>query len=320
MTFVHDDPEFEDLLGITAGKRGLAPGLIEKDYWVTHALWALHEQGFDVWFKGGTSLSKGFGLIERFSEDLDLKVDPGATTLPAVSNWKSEGTKATAERRTSFQALATMLVVPGAGVETDTPPRDPTWRNVEFRVVYPRKFLAELPGPLRPFVLLEIGHARVTPFVERDLTSFVHQELEGSGQLGDYADNRPRRVRCVHPLVTLLEKLDAISRRAPQERIDPAVFARHFEDAARIILAAGTLPDLDGYATVGALAEEMVAESRQIAVLPRADDPAFALPPGERTRAIRQAYAAIAPMYWGKRMDLDDACGTIRDWIARSFR
>lgn len=133
MTFVHDDPEFEDLLGITAGKRGLAPGLIEKDYWVTHALWALHEQGFDVWFKGGTSLSKGFGLIERFSEDLDLKVDPGATTLPAVSNWKSEGTKATAERRTSFQALATMLVVPGAGVETDTPPRDPTWRNVEFR-------------------------------------------------------------------------------------------------------------------------------------------------------------------------------------------
>jgi len=246
-------------------------------------------------------------------------VEPGTTALPAVSNWKSEGKKATAERRRSFEALATTLVVPGAGVEIGTPPCDPTWRNAEFRVVYPKRFLVDLPGLLRPFVLLEIGHARVTPFVERNLTSFVHQELEGNGQLGDYADNRPRRVRCVHPLVTLLEKLDAISRRVPQERMAPAVFARHFEDAARIILGGGTLPDLEGYATVSALAGEMVAESRQIAALPRADDLAFALPPGERTQAIRQAYAAIAPMYWGRRLDLEETCRVIRDWIARSF-
>ena len=32
---------------------------------MTHTLWALYAQGFDVWFKGGTSLSKGLGLIER---------------------------------------------------------------------------------------------------------------------------------------------------------------------------------------------------------------------------------------------------------------
>ena len=78
MSFVHDDPEFDDLLRIVAGERRIAPGLIEKDYWVTHTLWALHDTGFDVWFKGGTSLSKGFGLIERFSEDLDLKLLPGS--------------------------------------------------------------------------------------------------------------------------------------------------------------------------------------------------------------------------------------------------
>ena len=64
MTFVHEDAEFDDVLRIVAGRRGLAIGLVEKDYWVTHALWALHAEGFDVWFKGGTSLSKGFGLIE----------------------------------------------------------------------------------------------------------------------------------------------------------------------------------------------------------------------------------------------------------------
>lgn len=41
--------------------------MVEKDYWVTHALLALHQQGFDIWFKGGTLLSKGFGLIALLS-------------------------------------------------------------------------------------------------------------------------------------------------------------------------------------------------------------------------------------------------------------
>ena len=47
-------------------------------------------------------------------------------------------------------------------------------------------------------------------------------------------DNRPRAVRCVHPIVTLLEKLDALMRRLPREDAAPATFVRHFEDAARI--------------------------------------------------------------------------------------
>ena len=65
MSFVHDDPEFGDLLRIVAGERRIAPGLVEKEYWVTHTLWALHDTSFDVCFKGGPSLSKGFGLIAR---------------------------------------------------------------------------------------------------------------------------------------------------------------------------------------------------------------------------------------------------------------
>jgi hypothetical protein len=52
------------------------------------SLWALHETKLAIWFKGGTSLSKGFGIIERFSEDLDLMIERGGvTTLPEVANW-----------------------------------------------------------------------------------------------------------------------------------------------------------------------------------------------------------------------------------------
>jgi predicted nucleotidyltransferase component of viral defense system len=60
VSFVHEDPEFPELLRIVAWQRRLSTGLVEKDYWVTHALWAVHAGGLEIWFKGGTSLSKGF--------------------------------------------------------------------------------------------------------------------------------------------------------------------------------------------------------------------------------------------------------------------
>ena len=132
MSFIHDAADFDDLLRIVASGRGIAPCLVEKDYWVTHALWALHHQGFDVWFKGGTSLSKGFGLIERFSEDLDLKVEPGKTIMPLVTNWKGEGTTAVSGRRASFKSLADLFVVPGAPVTMDPQPPDRLWRGVKL--------------------------------------------------------------------------------------------------------------------------------------------------------------------------------------------
>ena len=59
--------------------RGLRPALIEKDYYVTEALRVISATvGDKVIFKGGTSLSKGWNLIRRFSEDVDIFVDPRA--------------------------------------------------------------------------------------------------------------------------------------------------------------------------------------------------------------------------------------------------
>lgn len=77
--------------------------------------------------QGRTSLSKGFGLIERFSEDLDLKIEPGAVAaLPTVTNWKSEGSKATTERRAFFEQLPKALSVPGCAVELELETADKT--------------------------------------------------------------------------------------------------------------------------------------------------------------------------------------------------
>jgi hypothetical protein len=106
MNFVHDEPGFASLLTQVADQIRIAPALVEKDYWITHALWALHETGLDLWFKGGTSLSKGFGLIERFSEDLDLMVERGrVTALPDVSSWSSLNKGPVAQRQAYDRAL-----------------------------------------------------------------------------------------------------------------------------------------------------------------------------------------------------------------------
>lgn len=318
MSFVHEDPAFDDLLQIVATERRLSRGLVEKDYWVTHVLWALHDAGFDVWFKGGTSLSKGFALIERFSEDLDLKIEPGrVTNLPLVSDWKRDSTKAVATRKAYFEKLGEVVSIPGAETSLVPDSADEDWFGAHLRVSYPGKHLDDLPDVMRPFVRLEVGSARVTPAVQRDMSSFVHDRLSAQGQLSEFDDNRPKQVRCVHPLVTLLEKLDALGLRVPKEHVEPAKFVRHYEDAARIIAAQAALPRLTDYDSVDDLVAEMRAE-KQIKPLPGLDHPAFALPPSERTNAIRAAYDAIGPMFWGKRRTLDECVEMIRNWLKAS--
>jgi len=319
LNFPHDDAEFEDLLSIVSDKRGFSPGLVEKDYWVIHTLWALHQSGLEVWFKGGTSLSKGFSIIERFSEDLDVKIEPGRVlSVPLVSNWTSNGTKAVGQRRAFFESLVTAITVPGARSSLDSDLFESSWRSAGIRVTYDGRYLRELREPFKPFVLLEVGTARVTPFVTCDLTSLVHDELLAQGQASDFRDNRPRAVRCVHPLVTLLEKLDALHLRVPKSSVEPAKFVRHFEDAARVIAAQTSLPPLLNYDGLPELAREMLDE-RQIACLPDSGDPAFHVADDERWDAIRRAYAAIAPIYWGTRLSLEEACTAIREWIHRTL-
>ena len=66
--------EFRDAVQQTAKMFKISEVLIEKDYWITYVLKRLSDSNFrdDVVFKGGTSLNKAFGIVKRFSEDIDL--------------------------------------------------------------------------------------------------------------------------------------------------------------------------------------------------------------------------------------------------------
>lgn len=71
-----DNNEFIKAVDFTANSMGISAIYVEKDYWLTYALFNVfnNEIGKDTIFKGGTSLSKCYNMIDRFSEDIDLVV------------------------------------------------------------------------------------------------------------------------------------------------------------------------------------------------------------------------------------------------------
>jgi hypothetical protein len=283
---------------------------------VTHTLWALHETNLDIWFKGETSLSKGFGLIQRFSEDLDLMILPGAATgLPEVTNWTSTNKAPVTQRQAFYDELAGALVVPAIRIERDRSRVDERARAADYLGYYSGVRLDQLSAAMSPFVRLEVGRARVVPYVEMPLSSFVHDYLSTQGMLGtDYGENRPRSVRCVHPLVTLFEKLDAIARRYERDPIEADSLVRHYEDAAQIIRSVEKLPEIE--MTILNLARDMVTK-KDMRALPSPDEPALQLDDTNKRPVVEKAHAKVAPMFWGDRIALDEACSTIRSWLAR---
>ena len=101
-----------EALGVAATASGRPAYLLEKDIWVVWALQGLFESkiGEHLVFKGGTSLSKGYDIIERFSEDIDLTYDvrqiipelaTGDPPIPATNSQAKKWTDTAGERLTA---------------------------------------------------------------------------------------------------------------------------------------------------------------------------------------------------------------------------
>jgi hypothetical protein len=78
-----------------AVRRTVSPVILEKDFWVCWLLGIVFESRFadSLVFKGGTSLSKVFGVIERFSEDIDLSLSPAFLKLPEAGTSRNQASK-----------------------------------------------------------------------------------------------------------------------------------------------------------------------------------------------------------------------------------
>ena len=117
---LHEHNEFPDLIRTVADNQLIDPVIVEKDYWMMHALWGLQQQGFEFALKGGTSLSKGLQIINRFSEDLDMLIEPPAEG-GIIVNQTSLKDNAVKSRKDFYDWLKDNLKIPGIiAVERDT--------------------------------------------------------------------------------------------------------------------------------------------------------------------------------------------------------
>lgn len=100
-------PEQALIIRETAARRGLLPVMVEKDFWVSWTLAVLFahpEFGGQLVFKGGTSLSKVFGVIGRFSEDIDLSVSPAFLGISEESVEQADSRNKRTERMEELEA------------------------------------------------------------------------------------------------------------------------------------------------------------------------------------------------------------------------
>lgn len=222
-------------------RTGISVKAIEKDWWVTLALkavfntpWAEH-----IVFKGGTSLSKAWGLIERFSEDIDLAIDRSVLGFGEITS----GTQVKKLRRDSAKfivdeftpALNQSLLDLGADPNmftlsvrpTDQPDIDPQILELHYRPDFDR--VEYLPDR----VLIEIGARSLRePCSPREIVSLITKEYPNAS----FAE-APFMVETVDPRRTFLEKVFLLHEmfQQPEDKWKHDRLSRHLYDIHRTI-------------------------------------------------------------------------------------
>ncbi|MDZ7777036.1 MAG: nucleotidyl transferase AbiEii/AbiGii toxin family protein [Bacteroidales bacterium] len=236
-------PDEDKLLIYKGTVRGLNMDIpedaIEKDWWAVQTLRLVFETkaGKHMVFKGGTSLSKGWNLIDRFSEDVDLGLSWGFLGFPEDISRNQVKTKLrkasnhylSNDFKTDLQQAFEKNGIKNAEVfklEKGDPDQDP----IEFEIRYPR--ITENEGALTPTVRLEIGiRSMREPHTKREIRSFVGEVFQGES----FAD-APINIPCVNPERTFLEKLFLLHEefKRPERKIRFERMSRHLYDIDKI--------------------------------------------------------------------------------------
>lgn len=165
MKLYDDKDAFSELITETAQSIGLPELYVEKDYWVTKALKHLSESEHvgEVVFKGGTSLSKAYKLIHRFSEDIDL----------AVLAQGLGDTKRKALLKSVEQAVSSGLTT----IQDDRVSKGSNYRKTIYQ--YPRHIDGSDFGQASSELLIEVNaFTRPEPFEPRTIRTLIADALE----------------------------------------------------------------------------------------------------------------------------------------------
>lgn len=306
--YLHEHADFEDICRAAREQVKASLQIVEKDYWVMHVIWSLSQCGFQFELKGGTSLSKGWEVIHRFSEDVDIHIHP-PEDLKVYAGKNHDKPKHRESRNRFFDWLADSTQVAGARQIT----RDPEWddrknRNCGIRVEYDSRYSAE--PAIKPFVLLEAGFAQVEPNEPLTISSWVMDIALDAGL--DVIDNRAAGVKCYLPEYTFVEKLSAISRKFQQEQAEkilPGNFIRHYYDLYKL-LGEDRVQEFIGTSHYDQL------KSLRFSDEDLGSNEAFLLSDRETRARYEREYQEKAAMYYRDRPEFSEIMSRIRESLA----
>ncbi len=312
----------------TAARLGMSETIVEKDFWVVRSLsclFALPSFEDQLIFKGGTSLSKAYGIISRFSEDIDISLDRAQMGFadetdpehPDISNKKRKNLlselQEVAEQTVAGPLLAELRTGLSKGLGTDCvldiDPDDA--QTLLFQ--YPTADPSRSSGYVRPVVRLEFG-ARGVQLPAEDITiqSYVGEAFP------DLIKNPKTTVRVLAVERTFWEKatiLHMLHHANPEKALADRM-SRHYYDMAMMINHETKSRAMSNLALLEEVAHHKSVFFKAASAKYEDAKPGTLrlVPTAELEAKLRRDYSGMQEMIIGDAPRFDDVLGKINDF------
>jgi hypothetical protein len=329
----------------TANRRGMDPVNVEKDFWVTWTLkqlFALPEIGPHLIFKGGTTLSKVYGVIERFSEDIDVSINRdylgfGGDAEPEKAGGKNKVKERVKQlkqecRRKVHEELAPSLAASISNVLGES--GETSWRIIRDKedpddqtllFIYPPGLPPSKTGApeyVKRFIRIEMGaRADSWPASEHVIRSYAAEEFPDLFREPECSINVLEAER------TFLEKATLLHSEyyRPADRPTPERHSRHHYDLYRMgIHGLGDRALADPSLMARVVEHKKVFFPRSWAKYDEVLEGGIHLVPAdERIDDLRKDYDDMDVMFFGDRPPFEDilkSLATLEEKINRIFR
>lgn len=320
-----------ELFEQTSQQTGVDAVIVEKDFWVCwmlQELFRLPQIGEHLIFKGGTSLSKVFKVIERFSEDIDVSIDRGflgfggANEPEAGASNKEKQRRIEALRTACKQKIATALRPALSTAIKAKVRRDDRWslrldeEDADQQTLlfdYPSSFAPDAVGYIRRAVKIELGaRADHWPCETKLATPYVAEAFPQ----GFKEPNCAVKVLAVER--TFWEKATILHAEfhRPADKAMPERFSRHYCDFHELIrkgVAVTATAKLELLARV-AEHKHLFFKSSWAKYGEATKGTLRIAPPEERVKALRNDYAKMQQMFFGEPPEFDAIMAQLQQW------
>lgn len=313
--YLHNHKDFSALLNILADKNNMLPGLIEKDYWIMHVLCGLKKQGLQFELKGGTSLSKGYKIIDRFSEDIDIHIKP-PMELKVEENPSKIKPKQIESRKNFYDWLAGNIKIDGiVSVKRDPAFDDEVYyRSGGIRLLYESK--TESMEGVKEGILLEAGFDTVAPNSNLTISSWAYDEAAGNNSI-KIIDNRAIDITCYHPGYTFVEKLQTIATKFRQEQEDGKErpnYMRQYYDLACLLKNEQVQEFIE---TNEYKAHKKKRFPTKDFAIPISENEAFLLSDTQLRDSFKKRYEKTDKLYYKGQIPFDEILGIIQTHMSK---